>query len=346
MILTKKSIVNMVNASFILSLSVVSIQESMANTKTLPTINIGYENNGADPFMVTKALGLFQKMIPAHVHLKYFSSGPAAMSALASNSLQFMCGIGMPPYVEAAARGLPLGIIYNQERYMTGAGIVVRPSAHIKSVKDLSGKKIAIVVGSQSSFGLPTFLAAAGVPYSSVHQVNMSPEDMRIAYRTGDVDAAIVWNPVFTSLQKLGGVVLKTDKDLPRDATAYNLSVANIPWAKKHPQIAIDFVRAMNVGVNYTLDHPRKALELMAKESGTTVPEAKTEFAGYEIFTGKDQLTPNVLGEGVNSKYSATAKCALNTAYMLKKIGLINTSISDKRASTLVDSSFAAQATK
>ena len=267
------------------------------------------------------------------------------MSALASNSLQFMCGIGMPPFVEAAAKGLPLGIIYNQERYMGDAGIVVRPSAHINSVKDLSGKKIAIVVGSQSSFGLPTFLAAAGVPYAAVHQVNMSPEDMRIAWRTGDVDAAIVWDPVFQSLQKLGGKVLKTDKDLPRSATAYNLTVADIPWAKKHPQIAVDFVRAMNAGVDYTIKHPQKALRLMAKESGTTFPEAKTEFAGYEIFTGKDQLTPKVLGSGKMSEKSDTTQCAINTGIMLKKIGLINASIEGKAAS-LVDSSFVALALK
>lgn len=328
-----------------LIVAMLSIMVGPVSAATTPDVTIGYENNGADPFMVTKALGLFKKMVPAHTHLKYFSSGPAAMGALASNSLQFMCGIGMPPYVEALAKKLPLTIIYNQERYMTGAGIVVRPGAGIHDVKDLSGKKIAIVVGSQSSFELATFLKAANMPYSSVRQVNMSPQDMRIAWRTGGVDAAIVWNPVFHSLQSLGGRVLKTDENLPRDATSYNLCIANIHWAEKHPRIAADFVRSMNAGVTYTLKHPKKALALMAKESGATLAEAKVELAGYEVFTGKDQLSGNVLGKGAGSATSATTMSAINNAKVLQMIGLIDAPISSE-ASTIVDSRFAELALK
>lgn len=82
-----------------------------------PSVVIGYENNGADPYMVTQAQGLFQKEIPGEVSLKFFASGPAAMSALASNSLQFMCGIGVPPLVSGISQGLPLAIVFNQERY-------------------------------------------------------------------------------------------------------------------------------------------------------------------------------------------------------------------------------------
>ncbi|MBU6418359.1 MAG: ABC transporter substrate-binding protein, partial [Proteobacteria bacterium] len=149
-----------------------------------PDIVIGYENNGADPYMVTQGLGLFQKDIAGNVTLKFFDSGPAAMSALASNSLQFMCGLGIPPFVAAVSQGLPLAIIYNQERYTTAAGIAVRPGTGINSIADLKGKKIAIVQGSQASFELATFLQQANVPFDSVRQINMSPPEMRVAYST------------------------------------------------------------------------------------------------------------------------------------------------------------------
>lgn len=328
-----------------LVIAVSSLIAGSVSASAMPNVTIGYENNGADPFMVTKALGLFKKMIPAHIQLRYFSSGPAAMGALASNSLQFMCGIGMPPYVEALAKKLPVTIIYNQERYMTGAGIVVRPRAGIHDIRDLKGKKIAIVVGSQSSFELATFLKQAGIPFSSVRQLNMSPKDMLIAWRTGGVNAAIVWNPVFHALQSLGGKVLKTDENLPRTATSYNLCIANIHWAKKHPRIAADFVRSMNAGVTYTRKHPQQALALMAKESGATLADAKVELAGYEVFTGKDQLSSNVLGTGAGSATSATTMAAIANAKVLQRIGLIDAPISSE-ASTIVDSKFAQLALK
>ncbi|AKJ67209.1 myristoyl transferase [Pandoraea thiooxydans] len=309
-----------------------------------PDVVIGYENNGADPYMVTQGLGLFQKNIPGHVSLKFFDSGPAAMSALASNSLQFMCGLGIPPYVTGISQGLPFAIVFNQERYTTDAGIVVRPGKGINSVADLKGKTIAIVVGSQASFELATFLDQAHVPMDSVRQLNMSPPEMHVAWSTGSIDAAIVWDPVFDALQGLGGHVLKSDGDLPQDASSYNICIVNTQWAKQNPKIVAAFVRAMDQGVTYTKEHPDKALAIMAKQSGVTLPVAKAELAGYDIYSAQDQLTPKVLGSGAGVATSATTKTLENTAKVLKKIGRI-TEMPSNFASA-VDSSYAAEAVK
>jgi NitT/TauT family transport system substrate-binding protein/taurine transport system substrate-binding protein len=309
-----------------------------------PTVVIGYENNGADPYMVTQAMGMFQKTMHAHVSLKFFDSGPAAMSALASNSLQFMCGLGVPPFVAAISQGVPLAIIYNQERYTTAAGIAVRPGSGINSIADLKGKKIAIVQGSQSSFELATFLAEAHVPYDSVHQINMSPPEMRVAWTTKSIDAAIVWDPVFDSLKSMGAKVLKTDADLPRDASSYNICIADTDWAKAHPALATEFVKALDEGVAYTHAHPKEALQVMAKAAGIDMPVAETELKGYEIFSGKDQTTQNVLGSGSGVAQSATTKTLQNTADVLLKIGRITNPLKDPASA--VDPSFAAQATK
>ncbi|MDA8050687.1 MAG: ABC transporter substrate-binding protein [Rhodospirillales bacterium] len=304
-----------------------------------PSVVIGYENGGADPYMVTQGLGLFQKMMPAKISLKFFDSGPAAMSALASNSLQFMCGLGVPPFVAAISQGVPLAIIFNQERYTTDAGLVARPGSGISSIADLKGRKIAIVVGSQSSFELATFLAEANVPYESVRQINMSPPEMRVAWATKSIDAAIVWDPVFDALRGMGATVLKTDADLPRDASSYNVCIADTHWVRSHAVLAADFVRALDAGVTYTKEHPDEALKIMAVQAGVTLPVAKTELAGYEIFSAKDQLTPNVLGSGDSVAHSATTLTLANTAKVLLKIGRITKAPANPAAA--VDPTFA-----
>lgn len=306
-----------------------------------PNIIIGYENNGADPYMVTQGQGLFQKNLDANVTLKYFSSGPAAMAALASNSLQFMCGLGIPPFVSAVSQGLPLTIIYNQERYTTAAGIVVRPDDGINSLADLKGKTIAIVQGSQSSFELATFLAQAGIPFNSVQQVNMSPPEMRVAYNTKSIDAAIVWDPVFDTLQAEGAKVLVTDANLPRGASSYNVCIANTNWVKAHPALTVQFVKALDEGVTYTKAHPADALKIMAQEAGISEQTAATELKGYEIFSAADQITPNVLGAGAGIADSATAKTLSATSDVLLKIGRITTPLTNPEKA--IDSSFAAK---
>ncbi len=285
---------------------------------------IGYENNGADPYMVSMAEHLFEKHMPkAHVEYKLFSSGPAAMSALASNSLNFMCGLGIPPFVTAVEQGLPMTIVYNQERYTKAAGIVVKPNSGITSVAGLKGHKIAIVAGSQSSFELATFLAEAHVAYDSVTQINMAPPQMRTSWVTGAIDAAIVWDPVYSALQALGGKVLKNDGQLPRSASSYNVCIADSKWAAKHPALVRGFVAALDEGYQITREHPKRALADMARQTGVTVAVARKELAGYELFSGADQTKPKGMGTGAGVETSATYQTLVNTAKVLKTIGRI-----------------------
>ncbi|MDG0022958.1 ABC transporter substrate-binding protein [Trinickia sp. Y13] len=295
----------------------------VAHAQSKPEVVIGYEDNGADPYMVSMAEHLFERHMNADVQYKLFSSGPAAMSALASNSLTFMCGIGIPPLVTAIAQGLPMTIVYNQERYTNAAGIVVKPESGIRDVAGLQGKKIAIVAGSQASFELATFLAQAHVPYSAVTQINMAPPQMRTSWVTGAIDAAIVWDPVFSALRAAGGKAIKTDGDLPREASSYNVCIANAEWAKAHPELTAGFVAALDEGYQVTQTHRDRALAEMARQTGVTVAVAQSELAGYELFSGADQTTAKVMGSGAGTKTSATYQTLVNTAKVLNTIGRI-----------------------
>jgi len=73
-----------------------STSSAAASKAAGAAVTIGYENNGADPSLITIHNGYFQKEMHAGVTTKIFTSGPAALSAIASGSLQFMCGIGLP----------------------------------------------------------------------------------------------------------------------------------------------------------------------------------------------------------------------------------------------------------
>jgi taurine ABC transporter substrate-binding protein len=301
------------------------LMSGAACAQSKPQVIIGYEDNGADPYMVSMAEHLFEHHMNADVEYKLFSSGPAAMSALASNSLSFMCGLGVPPLVTAIAQSLPMTIVYNQERYTNAAGIVVKPESGIRDVAGLQGKKIAIVAGSQASFELATFLGEAHVPYTSVTQINMAPPQMRTSWVTGAIDAAIVWDPVFSALRAAGGKAIKTDGDLPRGASSYNVCIANADWAKAHPDLVRGFVGALDEGYQITKKDPDKAIAEMARQTGVTVDVAKSELAGYELFSGADQTTPNVMGSGAGVKTSATYETLVNTAKVLNSIGRIQT---------------------
>lgn len=273
---------------------------------------IGYENNGADPSMITIANGYFTKRLGSGVSTKLFSSGPVALGAIASGALQFMCGIGIPPVLSAIAKGIPLVVVWNQERYTTDAGIVVKKSSGITSLKGLAGKQIAIVQGSEASFELPALLTMAGVSLSSVRQLNMSPPEMRSAWATGQISAAIVWDPVFDYLSSHGGQVLATDASLPPQAGSYNICVSNRTYVQAHPATAAAFVKAMQDGVAYAKSDPTKALSVMATAAGIDNATAQKELAGYQIYSLTDQTTSQVLGSGNGVASAGTTQSLLN----------------------------------
>ena len=289
-----------------------------------PAVTIGYENNGADPSMITIHKGYFKKYLNSQVSLDLFSSGPVALSAIASGSLQFMCGIGLPPVISAIARGVPLAVVWNQERYTQDAGIVVTKSSGITSLAGLTGKTIAIDIGSESSFELPTLLAQKGIALSAVNQLNMTPPEMVSAWKTGQIEAATVWDPDFNYLVAHGGRVLATDASLPANATSFNICVANTKFVKAHPAAAVDFVKAMQAGVKYLHTNAASALKVMVSAAGITAATARIELKGYQIYDLADQVTSSVLGHGSEIATAGTTKSLTNNWKELYKQGFIS----------------------
>ncbi|MCY0881552.1 MAG: ABC transporter substrate-binding protein, partial [Firmicutes bacterium] len=201
-----------------------------------PTVTIGYQN-GSDPQTVAIEQGFFQKDLHAHVHLKYFSSGPDALTAMASGTLDFMTGLGSPPVVAAIAKKVPLKIIWIQDRYATAEGLVVKNSSGIASLKNLEGKTVALVAGSTSPWELDTALTMQHIPLSSVHIDNTAPANMVAAWKTGQIDAAYVWSPFLNLMQKDGGHIVVYDQNQVKTAPNFTVAVVNASFAKKYPQL-------------------------------------------------------------------------------------------------------------
>ena len=308
--------------------------------RPVPTVTIGYENNGADPEMVAKAEGFFGKyMKGAHVRMREFSSGPASLAALASGSLQFMTGIGNPPTAAAIGQGVPLKVIWAQELYTKDEGLVVRKGLGVHSLRDMAGKSIGIVVGSTSPFEVATAMANAHMPASAIKFVNMSPPDMVAAWQRGQLDAAYVWDPAFDTMLRSGGEAIMYDQNVAKQAPIFNLAVVQAPWAKSHRQLVLGFIRAEQAGVEFYHSHPAKAVQDMAAQAGISPSLARTELAGYRLYSVRDQLTPDGLGEGAGVKHALVTLSLNGAARYLYSIRQITQAPKDM--SGFVDPSYA-----
>lgn len=290
------------------------------------SVTIGYETGGDSALAAVIHNNYFQKYLGSGVSEKVFNSGPAALSAIASGALKFMCVLGLPPVISALAKGVPLQIIYAQDRYTTDAGLVARDATGIKTVAGLKGKKIGIVVGSQSTFELAEYLKTAGLTVADVTQLNMSPPQIQSAWATGQIDAGIVWAPVYNYMADHNGTVLMTDKNLPPTATSYNVCVTNADYAKSDPAAIKAFLLALNAGNQFAAANPTTAAQYNANINGISLSGAKQIDAGYESPSLPAQVTSAVLGASQSGVASAgVTQSLLNNWKVLNQEGFIST---------------------
>ncbi|MDA8194332.1 MAG: ABC transporter substrate-binding protein [Thermaerobacter sp.] len=289
----------------------------------LPTVTIGYEN-APDPEAVAIEQGFFQKYMHAHVVTKYFSSGPNALSALASGSLNFMTTLGNPPTASAIARGVPLKVIWAMERYTTAEGLVVKKGSHIHSLAGLEGKTVALVAGSTSPFELDTALKAAHIPVSRVTQENMAPAQMVAAWKTGQIQAAYVWVPFMSQMAQAGGRTVMYDQNVVSQAPIFNLAVVNSPWAAAHPALVRGFIRAEQAGVAFFKSHPRTAYQDMGKLNGISASQAKAHAAGLSFTSLSQEVGSRRLGQGRAVATSLVTRSLASAARWLQQSGTIS----------------------
>jgi ABC-type nitrate/sulfonate/bicarbonate transport system substrate-binding protein len=294
----------------------------MASTSSTPE-TIGYELGGDSALAATLHNKYFQENLGSNVKLQVFESGPAALSSIASGSINFMCAIGLPPVISALTQGVPLQVIYSEDRYTTSAGFVATKASGITTIAGLKGKKIGLVTGSQSQFELSEFLARGGLTLSDVTTVNLTPPELQAAWSTGAVDAGVTWSPVLNTIEQTG-TLLATDASLPATADSYNICVTNKTWAAVHPTAVDAFLKSLNSGNVYANAHVATAEQYNATLNGMSLAIAKDLTAGLISPTLAQQLTPSVLGAtSATVNTSGVAQSLKNNWTTLYKSGFI-----------------------
>jgi sulfonate transport system substrate-binding protein len=187
--------------------SITFAQESSADS----VLRIGYQKYGT--LVLLKARGSLEKRLaPLHVEVQWteFPAGPQLLEGLNVGSIDFGT-VGEAPPIFAQAAGADLVYVANEPPASAGEAILVPKNSPIKSVADLKGKKVALNKGSNVHFLLVKLLEKAGVPYSDIDTVFLTPADARAAFERGSVDAWVIWEPFFAAAQRQTGARILAD---------------------------------------------------------------------------------------------------------------------------------------
>lgn len=237
-----------------------------ASARTLLPITIGIQTDADWLTIEAKTHHLFEKAGLEPSYIK-FTAGAVMMAAAESKSID-VATPGFVPFLAGVGNGIPWVAIGLDTVGPKGEGFVAREGSGIHTIADLRGKRIGYFRASTSQYGLFMGLEKYHVPLSDVTLLSMAPSQQVAAMRSGNIQAAEVWEPwMHTMVADAHGKIIATEADIgvPTAAAVY---AVRRHWLATHQEEARRFMAAIVMAYQEVEKDPQPVIQEFASETG------------------------------------------------------------------------------
>ncbi len=265
-------------------------QIGRASAQGSKVVRIGYQKYGT--FVLLKAHGTLEKRLAAQgatVQWLEFPAGPQLLEGLNAGAID-LGTVGETPPIFAQAAGVNFVYIGNEPASPKAEAIVVPANSPIKTVADLRGKKVALNKGSNVHYLLVRALAAANLKYTDIQPIYLAPADARAAFEQNNIDAWVIWDPYFASIQNAGGKILIDGTGLVSNLQFY---VSSRSYAEQSPALVhavIDELRELDA---WGKDNPAEVIRVLGPQTG--LDPAVLDLAVKRFSYGVQLISPEVV---------------------------------------------------
>src|SRR5438105_335997 len=199
------------------------------------------------------------------------------------------------------AKGAPMKIVATVYQSNPNAVMALKKTG-IKSVKDLTGKKVGVPSGSSQTTMLPLLLKSNNLKESDITMIDMPVSSMVPALLQGQVDAVLGSIDAYQIQAESQGAQLDVYRFADHGVPTVSTSIfASNDYLKNNPDVVKKFVAASLKGWSFALDHPDQAIKDVKK----VFPEVNEKLATAELAA----ITPLFCSGG--AKYIGKAEDAL-----------------------------------
>lgn len=230
---------------------------------------IGYET-----FYLARDFG----WLPAQTTLVEGRSAGDSLLAMKQGRLEAGC-LTLDEVLLARADGVPLAIVAVLDVSAGADVLVARPG--IAHLKDLRGKRVGIEVSALGELMLTTALDAAALARADIVVRDIPPDRQLAAWRAGEIDAAVSYEPVASMLEREGAVRLFDSRQAPEtiiDVLAVQRDRARGRRQELGALLAAHFKALEHIRVNR-----QDALYRIAAREGISYEEARRSLAGVTL---------------------------------------------------------------
>ncbi len=230
-------------------------------------VAVGSQWYGHIPVWIGIENGIFEDY-GFEVEWSFIGKSMDRLNAISSGDAQF-ASLGEIAMLSAMAHGnRRFYWIGNQDIAPGFEGLVVR--AGIGDVVDLKGKSIGFPFGSSVDITLRLILRQHGLdPSKDVRLVNLEVGDVPAAFRAGNIDGALVWEPGFSQLKEVEGakvLAMDTDTEIYRrfgTMTGPDVLIIGKAWVDADPDRARRFMEAYFVAIDWLRENLDDAAKIV-----------------------------------------------------------------------------------
>lgn len=236
-------------------------------------LRVGYQKASVN-LVIAKQQKLFEQEFPnAKISWNEFPGGPQILEALAVGSIDIGATGDTPP-VYAQAGNKPLHYFAYETAKPLASAILVPSNSKITQLSQLKGKRIGVHRGSSSHYLLVQTVRKAGLQWTDIQPIWLSPADARAAFQKGAIDAWAIWDPYYASAQvEDKAKVLTTGQSLSPNYTFY---LASGDLVKNHPEALKGIIKQVNVADKWVQSHKAATATLFAQSTGLKLNVSQT----------------------------------------------------------------------
>ncbi len=311
-----------------ISLGLTAIMLSACSSEPQSLLKVGLNQwVGYQPMLLARNLGFYNQK---QIKLAELPSTTDTLHLLHTGELD-AAALTLDETLQAIEQGTPLSVVLVFD-ISNGADVLITQE-NIKNLQELKGKRIGVESTAVGGIMLYSVLKKAKLDEKDIHIVYLTLDEHVSAYKNGEVDAVITFEPFRTRLLKQGGNELFTSRMIPnlivdvlavrtgqlqKQRTNIQALLDGYYKARRHMEInAKDAMRRMSPGLGIT------PAELQASFKGLKLPSLAEN---QEAFSG----TPSLFEKKANTVLK-----------ILQNAGIIEASlkITSLQNSTFLDSS-------
>lgn len=199
------------------------------------------------------------------VSLKINPDGKTSLEQLLNGETDIITVTGTP-VVYSSLKGNKFYILANIDHSKVHF-VVARKDRAIKTIADLKGKKVAVMLGTSGQFFMDSLLALHSLKKTDMEVINLNAPAQLKAFVDGEVDAIFGWAPFpLQALEALGDKAILLPSEPIRPCSW--VVVATKQYVDANPEVSKQVLRALISAKDYIKQNKEQAVGIYSKVSG------------------------------------------------------------------------------